>query len=135
MLEYSGKNFVFAPLKRGFSTLILIVCTKIGNQIIVQRPSIWAIDLTTDMVIGRFEIPSSVVPDGKGLASITIDDEDCTNSFAYLSDWFNNALLVFSAQQNRIWRFDHNYFHFNPFEGDFSVDGKRYTSDFYIFNH
>lgn len=68
--------------------------------------------------------------DGKGLASITIDDNDCANSFAYLSDWFNNALIVFSARQNRAWRFNHNYFFFNPFEGDFSVDGKLGFSSF-----
>lgn len=98
---------------------------KSDNQINVQRPSIWVIDLATDNVIRRFEIPSSIVLDGKGLASITIDDDDCTNSFAYLPDWFNNALIVFSAQQNRAWRFNHNFFHFNPFEGDFSVDGRK----------
>lgn len=75
-------------------------------------------------MIGRFEIPSSVTSDGKGLAAITVDDDDCENSFAYLPDWFNNALIVFSAKQNKAWSFDHNFFHFNPFEADFSVDGE-----------
>jgi dopachrome tautomerase len=79
--------------------------------------------LKTDKVIGRFEIPSSVVPDGKGLASITVDDDDCLNSFAYIPDWFNNALIVFSARENKAWRFNSAYFHFNPFEADFNVDG------------
>lgn len=87
------------------------------NEINVQRPSIWAIDLKTDSLIGRFEIPASIVPTGGGLAAITLDDDDCANTFAYIPDWMNNALLVFSAQQGRIWRFDHNYFAFNPFEG------------------
>lgn len=75
-------------------------------------------------MIQRFEIPSSIVADGKGLSAITIDDDDCANSFAYISDWMNNALTVYSAAENRAWRFDHNFFHFNPHEGDFSVEGK-----------
>lgn len=89
------------------------------NQINVQRPSIWAIDLKTDTVIGRFDIPENIVPNGRGLASITIDDDDCANTFAYIPDWMNNALLVFSALQGRIWRYNHNYFFFNPFEGNY----------------
>ncbi|CRL01323.1 CLUMA_CG014255, isoform A [Clunio marinus] len=97
-----------------------------NNQINVQRPSIWTVDLKTNNLIGRFEIPSSVVPDGKGLASITLDDDDCANTFAYVTDWFNRALIVYSAQQNRAWRFNNNYFHFNPFEGDFSIDGIQF---------
>ena len=57
---------------------------------------------------------------GKGLAAITIDaleEADCANTFAYIPDWMNNALLVFSARDRKIWRFNHNYFSFNPFEG------------------
>jgi hypothetical protein len=69
------------------------------------------------MPIGRFEIPESIVPNGRGLASITIDDDDCLNTFAYIPDWMNSALLVFSASQGKVWRFNHNFFFFNPFEG------------------
>lgn len=94
----------------------------------MQRPSIWIIDLKTDRIISRYEIPESIVPHGKGLASITVDDDECANSFAYLPDWLNNALIVFSAARNRSWRFNHNFFFFNPFEGDYDVDGRE---DFY----
>lgn len=99
----------FSPLKKIIT----------DNQINVQRPSIWAIDLKTDTVIGRFDIPENIVANGRGLASITIDDDDCANTFAYIPDWMNNALLVFSAQQGKMWRFNHNYFFFNPFEGKY----------------
>lgn len=59
-----------------------------------------------------------MVADGRGLAAITVDDADCENTFAYLPDWQNSALLVFSARGNgTIWRFNHNFFYFNPFEG------------------
>jgi hypothetical protein len=59
------------------------------------------------------------VENGRGLAAITVDDADCENTFAYLPDWTNNALLVFAARGERIWRFNHNFFFFNPFEGKF----------------
>jgi hypothetical protein len=32
-------------------------------------------------------------------------------------------LIVFSARENKAWRFNSAYFHFNPFEADFNVDG------------
>jgi dopachrome tautomerase len=85
--------------------------------------------LNTDHVVSRFEIPESVVEDGKGLAALTVDDDDCSNSFVYIPDWSNNALIVFSLKEQQSWRFDHNFFHFNPFEGDFSIDGERRGAD------
>jgi hypothetical protein len=94
------------------------------NQIVVQRPAIWAIDLNTDTTVIRFEIPESVVPNGKGLAAITIDDDSCEDTYAYLPDWMNNALLVYSARQAKVWRVDNNFFYFNPFEGDFAIEGE-----------
>jgi Major royal jelly protein len=103
---------------------IYLNVTILDNQIKVQRPSIWTIDLKTEKAIGRFEIPSNIVDDGTGLASLTIDDDICTKSFAYLPDWLNNLLIVYSFEEQKMWRFNHNFFHFNPFEGDFLVDGK-----------
>jgi hypothetical protein len=111
-------NTLVSAIVKIKSTRLFFFHSIIDNQIIVQRPSIWAIDLKTDTAIGRFEIPENIVPNGRGLAAITIDDADCSNEYAYIPDWNNNALLVFSAQQAKIWRFNHNYFAFNPFEGE-----------------
>ena len=86
----------------------------------MQRPSIWIVDLKTDSLVDRFVIPENIVANGRGLTAITIDaleEADCANTFAYIPDWMNSALLVFSARDRRIWRFNHNYFSFNPFEG------------------
>lgn len=115
-------------LKKKCCFLSFLVLASLGNQINVQRPSIWTVDLTTNIVLSRFEIPVTVVADGKGLSSITIDDDNCNSGFAYLPDWFNNALIVYSTRENRAWRFNHNYFYFNPFEGDFNMDGKLLQS-------
>lgn len=65
---------------------------------------------------------------------MTIDDADCANSFVYIPDWLNSNLIVFSVLNNKAWRFNHNYFRSNPFEGDFSVDGKKnlFFSDLFL---
>lgn len=61
-----------------------------------QKPSIWIIDLHTDKVIRRFEIPTTIVDEGRGLASITPDtDNGCDKTFAYIPDLVNNRLYVY----------------------------------------
>lgn len=54
----------------------------------MQRPAIWVINPDTDTVIRRFPIPESIVREGNGLASITVDvnANDCDHAFAYIPD-------------------------------------------------
>ena len=91
-----------------------------GNTKIIQPPSIWIMDLKTNKLINRYEIPSAVVDNGFGLASLVIDVIDCSRSFAYIPDLQNYRLIVYSLAENTAWRFIHNYFHLNPFEGDYN---------------
>lgn len=100
-----------------------------NNRIIVQRPSVWVINLKDDSLIKRYEIPASVVDNGRGLVSLTIDDPHgtCQETFAYLTDWFTSNMIVYSLEQNRAWKVDHNYFHFDPLYGNFKVDGLQFT--------
>lgn len=42
--------------------------------------------------------------------------------------------FTYSLRQNRIWRFAHNYFHFDPLHGDFNVVGLKYQWDDGIFS-
>ena len=67
------------------------------NRIQVQTPAIWIIDLTTDILIRRFEIPQSVAETGRGLASITLDIKGtkCDEAFAYIPDLLYNRLYVY----------------------------------------
>lgn len=99
-----------------------------GDRVQVQQPSIWIVDLTTGKRVHRFEIPTSIVTTGIGLASLTIDAEpgQCGAAFAYIPDFFNFRLHVFSLAENRMWSFVHNYFHIEPLYGDFKVAGQRY---------
>lgn len=68
-----------------------------NNATQIQPASIWIFDLETDRPIRRFEIPTSLVRDGRGIASITPDiiEGACNNAFAYFPDLFNYRLHVY----------------------------------------
>lgn len=104
------------------------------NPKYVQTPSIWIFDLKTDTILHRYEIPSSVVKNGLGLASITLDVVDCANTFAYIPDLVQHQLLVYSFNDDDSWSFSHNYFHMNPFQGDYKIAGERFSWDDGIFS-
>lgn len=64
----------------------------------IQRPSIWVYDLERDMVVHRFEVPESIVQQGNGMASITVDvvnPNDCQNVYGYIPDLANYQLHVY----------------------------------------
>lgn len=93
------------------------------------------IDLKSNLLIKRYEIPERVVRDGLGLASITVDVTDCNeNTFAYIPDLYYSQILIYNLQQNTAYRMQHNYFRMNPFEGDFNVDGLKFSWDDGIFS-
>jgi len=108
----------------------------IANPKYVQQPSIWTIDLKTDKVLNRYEIPQSIARDGSGMASITIDAINCSSNdvFAYIPDLTLSQIIVFSLRENKAWRVQHNYFRMNPFEGFYNVDGLKFAWDDAIFS-
>ncbi|XP_055904569.1 L-dopachrome tautomerase yellow-f2-like [Eupeodes corollae] len=107
-----------------------------NNRIQVQRPSIWIIDMKKNRKIHRFEIPESIVATGPGLASITVDVDSsyCNKAFGYIPDLNNNALYVYSLEDDRIWSFSHNFFHFDPTQGDLSIGGQDFSWNDGIFS-
>lgn len=107
-----------------------------NNRIQVQRPSIWIIDLKKNKKIHRFEIPETIVATGNGLASITVDVDSsaCNKAFGYIPDLNNNALFVYSLEDHRIWAFNHNFFHFDPTQGDLSIGGQDFEWNDGIFS-
>lgn len=106
-----------------------------GDARVVQRPSIWVIDLQTDSVVSRHEIPLSVISDGLGLANLAVDVVDCENdTFAYLPDLVSSQILVYNLNENRSYSVRHNYLHMHPFEGNYDVDGLKFQWDDAIFS-
>jgi len=55
------------------------------------------IDLNTDKVIRRYEIPASLVANGSGMISISVDadSKSCDTAYAYVPDLNYNQLLVY----------------------------------------
>ncbi|XP_055850347.1 uncharacterized protein LOC129914921 [Episyrphus balteatus] len=102
----------------------------------IQRPSIWIIDLRTNKRIHRFEVPESVVLSGAGLASITVDVDSsaCDAAFAYIPDLVHNALRVYSLEENRMWTFNHNSFHFDPTQNQLNIGGHNFSWNDGIFS-
>lgn len=90
-----------------------------NNATQVQPPSIWVIDPNNGNVIRRFEFPGNIEQRGNGVASITVDVDprNCDGAFAYIPDLFFNRMYVYSYRQNRMWRFVHNYFRIDAFQG------------------
>lgn len=92
--------------------------------------------MATHTLVHRFEIPTNIAERGNGLASITVDVDafNCQDAFAYIPDLAKYQLNVYSLRQNKIWRFTHNYFNFDPLFGDFNVAGLRYQWNDGIFS-
>jgi len=102
----------------------------------IQQPSIWILDLeNNNNVIRRFEIPSSIVTSGRGLASITIDiNDNCNDAYAYIPDLQTYHLYVYSFRTNSMWSFSHNYFSFDPLAGDLNIGGAQFQWNDGIFS-
>ncbi|KAH8417928.1 hypothetical protein KR222_008606 [Zaprionus bogoriensis] len=108
-----------------------------NNRQQIRRPSIWIVDLNTDRVIKRFEIPESIVETGRGLASVAVDvasSDRCDEAFAYIPDLVNRRLYVYSLAESRMWSFEHNYFNFDPVAGDLHIGGQTFRWDDGIFS-
>lgn len=51
---------------------------------------------------------------------------DCNNAYAYIPDLGAYGLIVYSFQENKSWRVKHNFFHFDPLNGDYNVGGVNF---------
>lgn len=84
-------------------------------------------DLKTDKLVKRYEIPASVVDDGFGTVGLTVDivnfENKCEDSFAYIPDLFYNQLIVYSLKESRSWAVKHDSFMMNPLESAYSING------------
>lgn len=133
MLELPSKCQL---LKVIICLVILIASFFADDKQQIKRPSIWIVDLNTDRLIHRFEVPENIVHTGRGLASIAVDvtSNQCGHAFAYIPDLVKSRMYVYSMAENSMWAFDHNYFHFDPLGGDFSVGGQTFRWDDGIFS-
>lgn len=57
-----------------------------------------------------------------------------STEYLYSKKKFKKNNVDYSLTQNRIWRFQHNYFHFDPLRGDLNVAGLQFQWDDGIFS-
>ncbi|XP_037025027.1 L-dopachrome tautomerase yellow-f-like [Bradysia coprophila] len=95
---------------------------------LIQRPSLWVIDLKTDKRIRRFEIPETLVPEGYGMISVRVDVEKdkCDDAYAYIADYLKEKIYVYSFKTNRMWPVSHVYMNDEKKFGIYKVDGVQF---------
>ncbi|XP_067621168.1 protein yellow [Eurosta solidaginis] len=100
----------------------------LGNPKQITPNAIVIYDLKTDQLVRRFAIPKEQTKDDTFFANIVVDAErtDCNNAFAYIPDLGAYGLVVYSLRDNRSYRVKHNFFHFDPLQGDFNVGGVNF---------
>uniref|UniRef100_A0ABD2XG80 Bee-milk protein n=1 Tax=Trichogramma kaykai TaxID=54128 RepID=A0ABD2XG80_9HYME len=97
----------------------------LGDTKVVRPPRLIVIDLNTEKILLTYTLKDSDQKAESFFADLAVDaDKDsCDDAYAYLSDLGGYGLVVYSLAQNNSWRFHHNYFHFDPLNGDYNVSG------------
>lgn len=100
----------------------------LGNPNQVAPPAIVIFDLETNQLIRRFTCPESVIKEDTFFANIVVDvsKHDCDNAYAYIPDLGAYSIVVYSFKDNKAWRVKHNFFHFDPLNGDYNVGGVNF---------
>lgn len=60
------------------------------------------------------------------LQIVDTSKDNCENAYAYIPDLGAYGLVVYSFKQDKSWRVKHNFFHFDPLHGDYSVGGVKF---------
>ncbi|XP_037820661.1 L-dopachrome tautomerase yellow-f2, partial [Lucilia sericata] len=92
-----------------------------GNAIVI-------FDLKTDKLIRRFNIPKEQIKQDSFFANIIVDSDrsECNNAYAYVPDLGAYGVVVYSFRNDHSYRVKHNFFHFDPLQGDFNVGGVNF---------
>ncbi|XP_047352408.1 protein yellow-like [Vespa velutina] len=99
-----------------------------GNTTILQPVRIIVIDLKTDKIIRKYTLKDSDQKHNSFIADLVIDvkPDACQDAYAYLSDFSAYGLIVYSWAKNNSWRIEHNYFYFDPLQGDYNISGYNF---------
>ncbi|XP_052865664.1 L-dopachrome tautomerase yellow-f-like [Anopheles cruzii] len=106
------------------------------RELQVQRPQLWIIDLKRDKLFHRYTIPKSIVAEGVGMVSLAVDVEqsNCSAAFAYIPDLIENAIYVYSLQDDDMWSYKHSSFAYDRARANFHVAGHRFEWDDGVFS-
>ncbi|XP_055697551.1 uncharacterized protein LOC129798432 [Phlebotomus papatasi] len=108
-----------------------------NRRSVIYRPSLWIFDLTFGErlgdynVIRRVELPREIVETGEGIGGVTVDVRDgssCDFATAYVTNFLDNTIAVYSFQKADGWVFQHFSFKPDSQESQFFFDGFSYTA-------
>lgn len=98
--------------------------TNIMEGKVGSKPQLLIFDLNTDKVIKNYTIPEDQYVTGRNLfCSVVVEENNCNDSFAYLSDLSHPAMVVYSFENDRSWVVQHNFFALDPLAGEMTVAG------------
>jgi len=100
----------------------------LGSPKQYSKPSLVVFDLNTDKLIRRYEFKPSDLKENSFFANLVVDvtPGKCDESFTYIPDLGGYGLVVYSWKTNDSWRIKHNFFHFDPLNGDFNIGGVNF---------
>ncbi|CAH0397908.1 unnamed protein product [Chilo suppressalis] len=91
-------------------------------------PTLLAIDLETDTVLGRYPIPQEYVLQNSLITNIIVDSRDalCKDVHVYIADAWRFGLIVYRASDSAFWRFNHYSFYPEPLLSNYTLHGLNY---------
>lgn len=57
---------------------------------------------------------------------VDVPRDGCGDAFAYLPDLGAYGIVVYSFKTDKSWRVKHNFFYFDPVNGDYNVEGVEF---------
>ncbi|KAF5293573.1 hypothetical protein FQA39_LY03058 [Lamprigera yunnana] len=99
----------------------------LGDRKSYWPPQLLIYDLHNDALLRRYPIPREQLSSNNFMVNIAVDDENCLDSYAYMTDLSDPGLIVYSWQKHSSWRVKHHYFNIDPLAGDFNVAGISFT--------
>lgn len=91
-------------------------------------PTLFAINVNTDTVIGRYPIPSEFVLDNSLITNLVVDSRDsrCRDLHVYIADAWRFGLIVFRDEDKAFWRFNHYSFYPEPLLSNYTLHGVNF---------
>lgn len=102
------------------------VADLLGDTRVYSSAQLIIYDLHNDALLRRYQIPKDQVTSDSFLANIAVEDENCDDSYAYLGDLGDPAVIVYSFGKQSSWRIKHHYFNIDPLAGEFNVAGIKF---------
>lgn len=121
----------------------------------VAAPALVIFDLKTDQLIRRFEFAPEDAKEDTFFANVVsvnkiamrfrmkleskrvavfyaiaqivdVNKDSCDDAYAYVPDLGAYGVVVYSFRDNQSWRVKHNFFHFDPLNGEYTVSGVNF---------